>query len=286
MSGFRELRGDWLSLIERVPRGVKRRVFRAFQSIRERSNRGYCTICDSEVWFRETGPWLRDQYICSRCGSIPRQRALLKVLNDHFPRWRELRIHESSPGGPSSDKIRRECRGYVGSQFYPNIPRGQFNGTQRSEDLEALTFEDESFDMVITQDVFEHVLRPAKAFAEIARTLKPTGAHVYTVPYFRGKRTVVRAKPSGNRGVTHLLAPDYHGNPIDETGSLVITEWGDELCDFIFRSCGMTTTILNFQDSTLGLKGEFLDVLISRKVSALDLMPDLDGERASFNPEA
>jgi len=46
---------------------------------------------------------------------------------------------------------------------------------------------DESFDLVITLDVFEHVLRPAKAFAEIARTLKPGGAHIYTVPYYRGK---------------------------------------------------------------------------------------------------
>jgi hypothetical protein len=47
----------------------------------------------------------------------------------------------------------------------------------------------------------------------------------------------------------------------------------------------MTTTILNFHDSRLGLKGEFLDVLISRKVSALDLMPELGGERANFNRE-
>ena len=274
MSGFRELRSHWFSLIERIPRGVKRRVFRVFQWRRERSNRGYCAICDCEVWFRETGPWFRDQYLCAQCGSIPRQRALVKVLNDHFPGWRELRIHESSPGGASSDKIRRECKEYVASQFFPDIPRGQFNGSQRSEDLEALTFEDESFDIVITQDVFEHVLRPAKAFAEIARTLKPGGAHVYTVPYFRGKRTVVRAEADEAEGIRYVLPPDYHGNPIDEAGSLVITEWGDELCDFVFRSCEMTTSILNFYDSRLGLKGEFLDVLISRKVSALDLLPD------------
>jgi len=43
---------------------------------------------------------------------------------------------------------------------------------------------DESFDLVITQDFFEHVLRPAK---EIARTLKSGGAHIYAVPYDRWK---------------------------------------------------------------------------------------------------
>jgi SAM-dependent methyltransferase len=141
-------------------------------------------------------------------------------------------------------------------------------GDQRSEDLEQLTFDDESFDLTITQDVFEHVLRPERAFAEIARTLKPTGAHVFTVPYFRGKKTLVRARPDGVGGIEHVMKPDYHYNPIDANGSLVITEWGDELCDFILRASGMTTTIFNFFDPRLGLQGAFLDVLISRKCSS------------------
>lgn len=259
----------------RMIRGVcvraKRRVLLATEWARGRLNKGYCTICDCDVWFHETGPWLRDQYLCSRCRSIPRNRAIIKVLNGHFPGWRELRIHESSPGGPSSDKIKRECKHYIASQFFSEVPRGQFKDGQRSEDLEALTFPDNSVDLVITQDVFEHVLRPAKAFAEIARTLSPGGAHVYTVPYYRGKKTVIRAEPDGIEGIRHLAKPDYHGNPIDAAGSLVITEWGDELCDFVFRCSRMTTTIFNFYDPRLGLKGEFLDVLISRKASAVDM---------------
>src|ERR1700676_809986 len=199
-------------MIREIARRTRRKALLMLQWGTGRLNSGYCTVCDCDALFSQTGPWLRDQYLCTRCRSIPRHRALLKVLNDHFPGWRELRIHESSPGGPSSDKIKQQCRGYVASQFFPNIPRGQFNGSQRSEDIEALTFGDESFDTVITQDVFEHVLRPAKAFAEIARTLKPGGAHVYTVPYYRGKKTVVRAKPNGTGGVTHLRTPDYHVN--------------------------------------------------------------------------
>jgi hypothetical protein len=86
-------------LIRSTHRRVKRQVFLLKQGARGRLNRGYCTICDRAVWFTETGPWLRDQYLCSRCGSMPRNRALVKVLNDHFPGWRELQIHESSPGG-------------------------------------------------------------------------------------------------------------------------------------------------------------------------------------------
>jgi 2-polyprenyl-3-methyl-5-hydroxy-6-metoxy-1,4-benzoquinol methylase len=42
----------------------------------------------------------------------------------------------------------------------------------RCEDIESLSFGNESFDLVITQDVMEHVLNPALAFAEIGRILK------------------------------------------------------------------------------------------------------------------
>ena len=41
----------------------------------------------------------------------------------------------------------------------------------------------------------------------------------------------------------------------------------------------MTTTIFNFYDPRLGLKGEFLDVLISRKASVVDLMAEPGGYR-------
>src|SRR5438105_4982633 len=115
-------------------RAVKRGVRLAGEWARGKANRGHCTICDREVWFIETGFWLRDKYLCSDCGSIPRQRALIKVLNDHFPEWRQLRLHESSPGSPSSDKMQRECASYIGSQFFADIPRGESNRGQRSED--------------------------------------------------------------------------------------------------------------------------------------------------------
>jgi SAM-dependent methyltransferase len=237
--------------------------------VRGKVNRGRCLICDSDVFFAKLGPWLRDEYICTDCHSIPRHRALIKVLTQHFPLWRELRIHESSPEGPSSDKIRRECPNLVTSQFFADVPRGEARDGHQSEDLRSLTFRDESFDLVISQDVFEHVLSPERAFAEIARTLKPNGAHVFTVPYYRGKRTVVRARESKSGEVEHLMEPDYHGNPIDPKGSLVVTEWGDELCQFIFEASGMTTSIFNFHDTFFGLEGEFLDVMISRKVASL-----------------
>jgi hypothetical protein len=115
-----------------------------------------------------------------------------------------------------------------------------------------------------------------------AGTLKPSGAHVFTVPYFCGRKTVVRARPDGCGGIEHLTKPDYHGNPIDANGSLVVTEWGDELCDFILRVSGMTTTIFNFFDPRFGLEGEFLDVFISRKCFRSELIVNAPGPKERF----
>jgi SAM-dependent methyltransferase len=251
---------------------VVRRARRATRILAKgQIHRGYCTICERHVFFAKAGPWLRDEYLCLRCHSIPRNRALLKVLTQHFPLWREMRIHESSPCGPASDKIRRECPGLIASQFFLDVPRGEVKDGQQSEDLESLTFPDSSFDLVITQDVFEHILRPERAFAEIARTLKPGGAHVYTVPYYRGKKTLVRAQAAESGGIEYLMDPDYHANPVDGEGSLVVTEWGDEICDLIFQASGMTTSIFSFFNTNLGLEGEFLDVFVSRKVTPLPI---------------
>ena len=126
-----------------------------------------------------------------------------------------------------------------------------------------MTFGDGSFDLVITQDVFEHVLNPALAFREIARILKPGGAHIFTVPLYRGQQTVIRAADKGNE-IQFLQEPMYHGNPVDKKGSLVVTDWGDDMGDFIRASSGLETEIFTFHEPALGLEAEFLDVFVSR----------------------
>ena len=229
---------------------------------------GFCTVCDQPSIFVERDTWLREHYRCMLCDSLPRHRALMNVLNSMFPKWRELRIYEASPAGPAMQRLWRGCPAYTASHPYKDIPLGDSHGGIRCENLEALTFPDATFDIVITQDVFEHVLDPTRAFAEIARVLSPTGVHLFTVPYYRGLRTLIRAVPSPH-GIRYLEKAEYHGNPIDPQGSLVVTEWGDDLPEHIFRSSGMLTTILQTRDRTLGLDGEFLEVFVSRKASTM-----------------
>jgi SAM-dependent methyltransferase len=251
------------SEVARTLRDLTRRYGRSV--LTGKANVGYCLICERRTLFVESGPWLRDQYLCVRCRSIPRWRAMIRTLNIEFPNWRDLVIHESSPTGPASQKFRREAAAYSASQYLlPDVPSGTVVGRVTCQDLEALSFPNESFDLFITQDVMEHVLRPELAVKEIARVMRPNGAHVFTVPIHRGRHTLVRAIAKGSR-IEHLCPPQYHGNPVDPNGSLVVHEWGDDFVDFVAEHSGLWTEAHPYCDRQLGLDGEYLEVFVTRK---------------------
>ena len=134
----------------------------------------------------------------------------------------------------------------------------------RNEDLEQLTFPDESFDLFITQDVFEHIFDAYIAFQEIARVLRQGGAHVFTVPYWPDRSTRVRAIRTGS-GIEYVRRPIYHDDPIDPSGALVVQDWGDDLTGIIKDACGLDTQIFEPNDRRQGLVADFLQVFVTKK---------------------
>ena len=228
-------------------------------------NRGFCPICDRRVWFAEReGPWLRDSYRCLSCRSKPRHRALITAIREEVGDLSGLRVFEPATHGPATAFIRDRAAEYVGSHYYPDVERGVMHNGHRVEDLEKLTFPDASIDLVVSQDVFEHVMRPDLAFAEIARVLRPGGRHIFTVPIWPIPETVIRVRPTPDGGVEHLLPVMYHGDPVSD-GALVITDWSADITDFIERHTGMPSRIWLKRDRKLGLDGEHLEVVVSRK---------------------
>jgi len=188
------------------------------------------------------------------------------MIERWFPKWREAVIHESSPAERgASAKLARECPHYISSQLFPEQSNKQNVNGVRNENLERLTFGDSSVDLHITQDVFEHVLDPDKAFREIARTLKPGGMHIFTVPLVnKDKPSRVRAKMID--GVIHHLLPvQYHGNPVGDGRALVTVDWGYDICEQIFRASRLFTHIVHMDDLERGLRAEYLEVLVTTK---------------------
>lgn len=231
------------------------------------AHKGYCPCCDKIVTFEAFNSWLRDSLICPNCLSIPRERALMVTIEKHFPNWPELDIHESSPAARgTSNKLKAHCKKYISSQYYPNQPFGAIIDNCRNEDLERQTFSDSVFDIVVTQDVMEHIYNPERAFSEIARTLKKGGCHIFTVPIINKHcKTEVWATKGNAGNPVFLKSPEYHGNPVDPKGSPVTMHWGFDIVDFIKEKSGLITTIEYINNLEFGIRAEFIEVLVSKK---------------------
>lgn len=227
---------------------------------------GHCPTCNSEVDFIARNTWFRDHLTCEMCGSIPRERALMVVIDSYFPNWRDSVIHESSPGNRgASVRLAAECSQYIPSQYFPDQTPGTLVGEMRCENLEALSFADESIDLHVSQDVLEHVFHPGKVFQEIARTLKPGGMHICTVPLVnKEKPSKLRARIENNE-IIHLTPEMYHGNPIGDGQSLVTIDWGFDICRHIFDASGLFTHLVYLDDLSKGIRAEYIEVLVTVK---------------------
>jgi SAM-dependent methyltransferase len=230
------------------------------------ANPGYCHCCRSNVIFNVRGEWLRDEYVCTNCGSIPRQRHLQYILDKYHSGWESLVIHESSS---SNAHISQFAPLYGSSQYLPEIPFGtESESGVRSEDLESLTFPDNSIDIFITQDVFEHIFFPDKAAKEIARVLKPGGIHIFTAPKYEGLgQSYQRSFKNAAGEVEHIHPPEYHGNPVGDGKALVTWYYGDDF-EFLLSSwSGLPVVTYVTLDRTLGIDAKHIEVFVMRKPS-------------------
>lgn len=209
-----------------------------------RDQQGKCSLCGHWVRFQvRDGVGLREA-TCPHCGGSRRNQAMARAivqtcledpscsLAEGLGRLARLRIYEAQATGPLHDCL-KDLPGYVCSEYTLDLgPESSPPKGARCEDLENLTFEDDSFDLVLTQDVFEHVRHPERGFLEIDRVLKPGGHHLFTVPLHEGRTTTKRVHCLDDEEL-HLVPPVYHGDSLRKTGSLVYTDFGDDLLDYL-----------------------------------------------------
>jgi SAM-dependent methyltransferase len=151
---------------------------------------------------------------------------------------------------------------YVPSEYFSDVPLGTFHEGIRCEDLQNLSFSDETFDLMISEDVLEHVRNPDSALREVYRILKPDGLFVFTVPIY-GEQTVVRVDTSTDEDI-HLLPSFYHGDPLRQEGALAYNDFGRDIVDRC-RAIGLQTHHVEFEAADR----RFLvgDVFLTKKVA-------------------
>lgn len=236
---------------------------------------GFCPICQKQAMFKADNGWYRGSLQCQSCHNVstPRERALAMILEEQFPNWRDLKIHECSPINRGiSAKMKREARHLLQTQFYPDLELGSTEREFRNEDLQKLTFADNEFDLFISLDVMEHIPDPEAAIKEIYRTLKPGGAMLCTWPVRKEQLQALERRVIFNEDGTlkHLKQPEYHGNPVSNDGALVTVDYGYEVHKLLAEWAPFDIRVTRFADKTHGILGEYTEVFVGKKPGPIE----------------
>jgi SAM-dependent methyltransferase len=240
---------------------------------------GLCCVCGQCAPFvARVSEWgsVRESMHCASCQSTSRKRHVVRVLLDLFaPHARFLAeaksvLSQMSIYSAVSNDHLHYCLGkdnpnFVCSEYFPEVEEGCEQRGVICQNLERLSFADNQFDIVITEDVFEHIRKPNKAFAEVHRVLKRGGRHIFTIPFMFDRKTLRRVDTEGPEDV-HILPPEYHLDSL-RNKILVYTDFGYDLFDAL-NSIGFYTEVSSFQHRQaikLGIADSH--VFVSRKVS-------------------
>lgn len=229
---------------------------------------GFCPCCENVVTFASETDWYRDYLTCPVCEALVRDRAVALVLTETVPHWATLKVHDIAPTPRGVSLKLRKAASYTPSNFNASHPRGVTIDGYRNEDVEAQTFPDGVFDIVVSLDVMEHVFHPSRAYNEIARTLQRGGYYIHAFPIRKWQvdAAVRRAELSPTGAIRHLVSePEYHGNPIDAHGSLVTFDYGYDIAKQIAEWAPFDVRALRFWDQQHGIIGEYTEVFVCRK---------------------
>ena len=232
-------------------RNPKWALFKVAKMIFKRPIPGYCAVCGNKTTLNKAGSLPTETYKCKICGAFSRVRhqaiilcRLLEIpepysLGKVVQSCPELKIYEAQAKGAIHDTL-KPLSGYECSEFLNDVPPGSRSRMGiRCEDLQSLSFADNTFDFVITQAVFEHIRDPEAAWREVHRVLKPGGHHVFTIPYSPDQKTQRRVIPDGDQDI-FVLPKIYHGDGIRD--GLVYTDFGYDLPDRLNR-VGLLTRV-------------------------------------------
>jgi SAM-dependent methyltransferase len=206
---------------------------------------GFCVACERPSTFSITSavgavPNYRETLICPVCGLNNRQRLIASCFSAALASGgpgKVAYLHEQVTTMYRWATTRHGAdHEIVGSEYLgPEHRSGEIVDGVRHEDALALSFADASIDLVLSTDVLEHVPDIDNALAEAARTIRPGGAIIFSVPFYSLEDTTVRRATMASDGsLTHHVEPQHHGNPIaPDKGSLVFFDYGWDLLDRI-----------------------------------------------------
>jgi O-antigen biosynthesis protein len=232
---------------------------------------GRCNICGNRtIFFFEDESLYRESLVCNKCFTTSRYRSIARGILLAIKEIKDIKAESIKDLVKSYSNLSDSTQfkiydtqvpfyGFYGAYPIPDMlsqckwidvetsiysPQQKWGIKLRpnvtNQNLEQLTFSDNSFDIVITSDVMEHVRLDDLAHQEIRRVLKPAGVYLFTVPHFRNKSEplirVAVIDPLDPSKDQFLMEKEYHGdaNSQDHKG-LSYRSYGTNLDNYLRR---------------------------------------------------
>jgi SAM-dependent methyltransferase len=231
---------------------------------------GFCFVCQKRSQFLSswelafnTGGHLemnwREHMQCPRCRLNNRMRASIHLLMDIIAPTRESRIYATEQSSPLFGYLHKRFLFLQGSEFVQEAALMSENNSKklRHEDLTQLSFASHSFDAILSFDVLEHIPDYRSAFSECARTLKPGGKMLFSVPFeANSEHNQIRAQLRKDGTVDHLLPPEYHDDPRNPEGCLCFQHFGWEMLEEMKQADFSNVSALSYYSLEYGYLGD------------------------------
>ena len=150
---------------------------------------------------------------CMSCWATAMNLSLIPVVKDHSRKQSVEAVWEMSTYGATLTYLRKTCHSVYQSEFFPGVPSGHLVDGVLCQDVQHLSFADESLDLITSNQVFEHVANDLQGFAECYRVLRKGGALVLGVPLHDIPNTKQLAELRDGELVFYG-EPEYHGSRV------------------------------------------------------------------------
>lgn len=181
----------------------------------------------------------RETVSCPVTGLNNRLRASVHLMDSELGMCRDDSLYLTEQSTPLFRYFHASHGQTTGSEYLGPDHLGQSDHVRglRNEDLTQLTFEDECFDVIGCFECLEHIPDDAAAIRELARVTRKGGRLLLTVPFVANRETTsVRATIDADGRLVHHESPEYHGDPLSDTGCLCFRHYGWDLISLLRAS--------------------------------------------------
>ena len=180
---------------------------------------------------------------CMSCWATAMNLSLIPVVQGHSKKHKIDSAWEMSTYGATLTYLRKEIPVVHQSEYFIGVPSGQLVNGVMCQDVQQLSFVDESIDVITSNQVFEHVADDIQGFAECYRVLRHGGALVLGIPLHDIPVSRQLAELRDGK-LVFFGTPEYHGSRTTGPYS-VPTFWHHSIHDICDRisTVGFTVEI-------------------------------------------